>query len=167
MADVHAIVRTDNMSATRDGSLIVSGRFYDAGDNLAAIENANIVLIKDYDKDEREVRIVTVPTADTEIKNVGLVCTPELIYDESKRHGLEDFINEAGKEIRVFRLHANDIFSATKEAFEGTPAKGSYAVVGNTTKMKVSEVATGSVIGKIVEVETVGADTYYAVQVTM
>lgn len=65
MADKHAIVRTDNMSATTDGSLIVSGRFYDADGNKAEIDNGNIVHIGDYDTNEREVRKVTVPSATT------------------------------------------------------------------------------------------------------
>ena len=167
MANVrHAIVRTDNMSATRDGSLLVSGRFYNE-DAVAAIDNGNIVAIGDYDTNEREVRKVTTPAGTEKISEVGIVATPELIYDESTRHGFEDFVNEAGKEVRVYRFHANDIFSATVEAFDGVPAKGKYAVVGNTTKIKVAESATGTVIGKIVEVETVGPDTYYAVQVTI
>lgn len=167
MANVkHAIVRTDNMSATRDGSLIVSGRFYDA-DVTAPLDNGNVVVIGDYDKGEREVRKVTVPTGSEKISEIGLVTTPELIYDETTYHGLEEFVNEAGKEVRVFRFHANDIFSVTVEAFDGDPAKDKYAVVGNTTKIKVSDTATGTVIGKIVEVEKVGPDTYYAVQVTL
>ena len=167
MANVkHAIVRTDNMSATRDGSLIVSGRFYNA-DETAPIDNGNVVVIGDYDKGEREVRKVTVPTGTEKISEIGLVTTPELIYDESTHHGFEDFVNEAGKEVIVLRFHANDIFSVTAEAFDGEPAKDKYAVVGNTTKIKVADSATGTVIGKIVEVEKVGPDTYFAIQVTL
>lgn len=167
MADKHAIVRTDNMSATTDGSLIVSGRFYDADDNKAEIDNGNIVHIGDYDTNEREVRKVTVPSAASKIKNIGLVVTPELIYDESTRHGLEDFVNPVGSEITIMRFHENDIFSATAEAFDGTPAKGKFADIGTTTKLKVSDAESTATIGKIVDKETKGMDTYYVVQVTM
>lgn len=165
----HGIVRTDNMSATRDGSLIVSGRFYDDGDELAAIDNGCLVAIGDYDTNEREVRKVTVPAADADISTLGLVVTPELIYDESTYHGLEEFYNEAGTEITIFRFHANDIFSVTKEDINGdtAPTVGQYLIAGDTVKYEVSDSATGTVIGKVVEIETVGADVYYVVQVTM
>ncbi|MCM1315249.1 MAG: hypothetical protein NC244_07780 [Alistipes senegalensis] len=167
MAKKHVIVRTDNMSATTDGSLIVSGRYYDADGDTANIDNGNIVHIGDYDTNEREVRKVTTPTADSKIKNVGLVVTPELIYDESVRHNLEDFENEAGSEITVMRFHENDCFSVTAEAFEGTPAKGKYVDIGTTTKLKVSDSESDVTIGKISDKETKGQDTYYVVQVTM
>lgn len=167
MSDIkHAIVRTDNMSATRDGSLIVSGKFYD-NDETASIDNGNVVVIGDYDKGEREVKKVTTPTGTEKISEIGLIVTPELIYDESTHHGFEDFVNEANKEITVFRFHANDIFSVTAEAFDGDPEKDKYAVVGNNTKIKVSDDATGTVIGKIVDVEKVGSDTYFVIQVTL
>lgn len=167
MSDIkHAIVRTDNMSATRDGSLIVSGKFYD-NDAPASIDNGNVVVIGDYDKGKREVRKVTAPTGTEKISEMGLIVTPELIYDESTRHGFEDFVNEADKEVTVFRFHSNDIFSVTAEAFDGVPEKDKYAVVGSTTKIKVSDTSTGTVIGKIVEVEKVGSDTYFVVQVTL
>lgn len=167
MSDIkHAIVRTDNMSATRDGSLIVSGKFYD-NDQAASIDNGNVVVIGDYIKGEREVRKVTAPKGTEKISEIGLIVTPELIYDESTHHGFEDFVNEANKEVTIFRFHANDIFSVTAEAFDGVPEKDKYAVVGNTTKIKVSDNATGTVIGKIVEVEKVGSDTYFVVQVNL
>ena len=163
----HGIVRTDNMSATIDGSLIVSGRFYGANDKVADVDNGSLVLIGDYDTNEREVRKVTLPTPSSKIENLGIVASPELIYDESTYHGLEDFYNEAGKECTVFRFHANDIFSVTFDVIEGTPAKNKYLVAGSTTKYEVSSTATGTVIGKIVDIETVGADVYAVVQVTM
>lgn len=163
----HAIVRTDNMSATGDNSLVVSGRFYDENDELAAIDNGNLVAIGTYDTNEREVRKVTAPTASADISTLGLVVTPELIYDESTYHGLEEFYNEKDVEVTVMRFHANDFFSVTAEAINGTPTVGQYLVAGDTTKFEVSADATGTVIGQVAEIETVGADTYYGVQVTM
>lgn len=136
-------------------------------DKPAEIDNGNIVHIGDYDTNEREVRKVTVPTADSKIKNIGLVVTPELIYDESVRHGLEDYVNPAGSEILIMRFHDNDIFSVTAEALDGTPAKDKFVDIGTTTKMKIANAETAATIGKIVEKEITGQDTYYVVQVTM
>lgn len=164
----HAIVRTDNMSATRDGSLLVSGRYYGSGSELTEIDNGNLVVIGDYDTDEREVRKCTTPATDSDISTLGIVVTPELIYDESRHHGLEEYYNEKGEEILVMRLHANDFFSVTAEAIDGSPEKGKFLVSADSTKLKVSDSGEdGTLIGKIAEVETVGADTYYGVQVTM
>lgn len=165
----HAIVRTDNMSATGDNSLMVSGRFYDAGDELAAIDNGNLVVIGGYDTNEREVRKCTTPTASADISTLGLVVTPELFYDESRYHGLEEWVNEKGAELTIMRFHANDCFGVTKEAINGDtmPEVDEYLIAGDTTKFEVSASATGTVIGRVSEIETVGADVYYVVQVTV
>lgn len=165
----HAIVRTDNMSATTDGSLIVSGRYY-VSSTATAIDNGMLVEIGDYDTNEREVRKLTAPSSATAaISTLGLVATPELIYDETRHHSMDEFYNEAGKEVRVYRFHNNDIFGVTSEAISGTPEKGKYLVAGTTTQFVVAA-STGSsatTIGKIVEVDVVGSDTYYVCQVTI
>lgn len=165
----HAIVRTDNMSATTDSSMLVSARYY-VSTTATAIDNGMLVEIGDYDTNEREVRVVTAPAAaTTAIAKLGLVATPELIYDETSHHGLEEFYNEAGKEIRVYRFHNNDVFSVTAEAISGTPSTGKFLVCGTTTQFVVaaSEGASATTIGKIVAVETVGSDKYYVCQVTI
>ena len=45
MADVkHAVYNSDNVSATTDGSLIVSMKYMGSGSTVTAIDNVNIVL---------------------------------------------------------------------------------------------------------------------------
>ena len=163
----YTICNLDRMSGTEDSTLLVSLKYFNASGKEAELENGAIVEIGDFIDGQREVRKATAPKADTPLSKLALVANPEVTYDESRHHGLEEYINEAGKVIRGYRFHSNDTFSVTKEAFSATPAKGKYATVGASTKMGVSTTVSGTVIGKIVDVWTLGADTYYTIQVTL
>ena len=163
----YTICNLDRMSGTEDSTLLVSLKYFNASGKEAELENGAIVEIGDFIDGQREVRKATAPKADTPLSKLALVANPEVIYDESRYHGLEEYINEAGKVIRGYRFHSNDTFSVTKEAFSATPAKGKYATVGASTKMGISATVTGTVIGKIIDVWTLGADTYYTIQVTL
>ena len=163
----YTICNLDRMSGTEDSTLLVSLKYFDASGREAELENGAIVEIGDFIDGQREVRKATAPKADTPLSKLVLVANPEVTYDESRHHGLEEYINEAGKVIRGYRFHSNDTFSVTKEAFSATPAKGKYATVGASTKMGISATVTGTVIGKIIDVWTLGADTYYTIQVTL
>lgn len=163
----YAVVNLDRMSGTEDSSQLLSVKFYDSLNKEAEIENGSIVKIGALLDGEREVRKATEPAGTETLKEVALVANPEVIYDESTHHPLEDYINVAGQVIRAYRFHQNDGFSATAEAFDGTPAKGKYVVLQADTKMKISDTATGTVIGSIDEVWTLGATTYYYVQVAL
>lgn len=166
----HAIVRRDLTSGTTDASMLVSLKYFSDVSKLktAEIDNGNIVAVEgDLLDGEREIYIAKTPTAATPLKNIVLVANPELFYDETKHHNLDEYVNEAGKTIRGYRLHLNDIFSVTAEAIEGTPQKGKFLNVGATTKLVVADSVSGSDVnvGKIIEVETVGSVTYYVVKV--
>ena len=164
----YTICNLDRMSGTEDSTLLVSLKYFNASGKEAAIENGSIVKIGDLLDGQREVRKAVTPTASDEIKDLVLVANPEVIYDESRYHGLEEYINEAGKVVRGYRLHSGDGFSLTKEGFSGTPEKGKYLTVGTTTKPVVAASAsTGVVIGKINDVWTLGNDTYYYVDVAL
>ena len=164
----YTIVNLDRMSGTENSALLLSLKYFDSNGNEAPIENGAIVAIGELLDGEREVRKATAPKADTPINKLALIANPEVIYDESKYHGLEEYINEAGKVVRGYRLHDNDGFSLTKEGFSGTPAKGKYVTVGTTTKPVIAASAGSSVvIGTIDEVWTMGNDTYYYVNVAL
>lgn len=166
----HAIVRTDLMSGTTDASLLMSVQYVTGSNEATAIDNGNIVAVDDTLVDgESEIYVAKKPTATTPIKNIVLVANPELFYDETKHHDLSEYENEAGKTIRGYKLHNNDVFSVTAEAISGTPSKGKFLNVGADTKLVVaSTVSTGDVnVGKIIDVETVGNDTYYVVKVSL
>lgn len=138
------IVRTDNLQSTVTGN-IKSARFY-VGANPTKIENGNIVVVDGLiSSTNRELFKAVAPSAIT-AKNVYLVATPEIIYDETlKSNGvLGNFENAAGSNITLMGLEAGDIFSVSDEcitAISSEPVVGNYVIIeANKTKMK--EVAT-------------------------
>ena len=141
------IVRTDNLQSTKSGN-IKSARFYSSA-NLAAIENGNIVVLDGLiSTANRELFKAVAPSAIT-AKNVYLVATPEIIYEETIKStgALGNFENVAGSNITLIGLEAGDIFSVSDECItaiddaDDIPAVGNYAIIdANKTKMK--EVAT-------------------------
>lgn len=110
-------VRTDNMAATKVPSLIKSAKYFNASDKASKVENGEIVAIGNLLPDEREVHKAT--TAETTDTYVGLVCTPELEYDEKGYHGIDTYNNAADQVIRVFILQKGDIFSIGNEGAAG------------------------------------------------
>jgi hypothetical protein len=167
----HAIVRVDVALGNNAMSAVKSGMYYSAYTNAttntpAAIDNANIVEVNDILVDgDRELWVCTTPTASSE--NLAIVTTPEVDYDERKT--IFDWENEAGFPIRVHLLSkmVGQVFSATAEAFNTTPAIGDIVEAQAGTKMKVVKTATsGSTqIGVVVDVENVNGITFYVVRV--
>lgn len=163
----HGIVRTDLMHGADVGAELVSVRFYNA-DVPAEIDNGCVVVIGALEDGQREVRKATAPTADADIREIALIASPEVIYDE-RLHDLSDFTNEAGTIARGYRLHSGDIFSVTKECLIGeeTPEKGHIVELAADTKWNVATSATGgaTTIGEIFDIETKNGITYYAILV--
>lgn len=172
----YAVVRTDRMFGTDNRAGLVSVHYKTAtGDRgaleNAAIQNGNVVKIGALETGSREVYVGTTPAANDSIGAIALIASPEVIYDERKKN-LDDFINEAGKIARGYRLHSGDIFSVTKDALDGaaTPAVGDVVELKAGTKLNVKTAATGAtggstVVGTIIDINIVGRYTYYAIQV--
>lgn len=165
----YAVVRTDNMAGTDVRSMLVSVKYLGAdGETPTAIENGNVLKLGNLIEGEREVHIGAPVEADTPINEVVLVASPEVMYDERKR-GLENYINEAGKICRAYRLHSGDFFSVTKEALVGaeTPAVGDVVELAEGTKLNVAASATAdtTTVGAIHAIETSGRYTYYVIRV--
>ena len=160
----HAVVRTDRLSGTIDGSKLISAKFYNNSDP-AEIENGNIVAITNTLID-REVFKVTAPTAADTIKTIGLVASVEIINDYPlSRYPLTEFTNVANKPIRVYRLETGDVFSVTAEALNGEASKGKFVEINaSSTKLKVAASGTNA-IGEIVDVETVKGLKYFVIVV--
>jgi len=178
MANIHAVVRTDRMFGTDNRAGLISIKYIvsdsssgTAVDVETAIENGNVLKSTSLIEGEREVFKGVAPAADDDVKDIVLVASPELMYDERK-HNLDDFTNEAGKIARAYRLHSGDIFSVTKEALDGaaTPAVGDVVELKAGTKLNVKAAATGAtsgstVIGEIIAIDVVGKYTYYVILV--
>jgi hypothetical protein len=166
----YGIYRSDNVSATKDGSQIKSVLFY-AGANdgvLTAIENGNIVKITNTRvTGEREIYKAVTPAAADTVNTLGIVTSPEVLYDEHKKN-LGEFRNEAGVPARVFLFNNGGEFSVTADCLTGTPALGSAVTVAASTKMAViavASLASENVIGYITATETIGGTTYWTIKV--
>ena len=175
MAEKYSVVRTDNMMGTDVGTYLDSVRFYEVQtvDNESVdvekeIENGNVVLVGDLLEGERELHRAVAPAANSDITKIGLVASPELIYDERKR-GLDQFINEAGRNVRIYYLHTGDEFGVTAEGLDAaaTIAVGDIVELQADTKLKVVKSATNgsTVVGKIIAIEKAGRYTYNVVRV--
>lgn len=161
----YGVVRTDNMKATKDGS-IKSGRYY-AGTTANAIENGNIVKLDSLIEGERELWKVVAPGA-INASNLYLVATPEIIYDESlkSKGALKEFRNEAGENLTLLQLQVGDLFAISDACINAIDDNDDVPEVGklvapSTSGTKWTEIAaldetTPQVCyGKIINRETV------------
>lgn len=165
----YSVVRTDNMFGTDVRSGLVSVKYMGAsGSKATAIENGHVVLLDKLVEGEREVFAAKDVAANTPLADVVLIAAPEVDYDERNKN-LEDYINEAGKIVRGYRLHTGDTFSVTKEALdgEGTPKVGHGVELKAGNKLNVATSPTGSTtqVGKIIAVEKAGRHTFYVIEV--
>lgn len=166
----YGVVRTDNLMGTDVATYLDSVRFYDSNDEVAAIENGNVVKVGALLTGERELHKATAPAANTALAEIGLVATPEVMYDERKKN-LDEFINEAGRAARIYYLHSGDEFGVTIDALNVasgyTPKVGDVAELMAGTKLNVKASATsGSTqVGKIIAVESTKRYTYYVIRV--
>lgn len=165
----HGVVRTDNMLGTDARSELISIEYLGSdGATPTAIDNGNVLKVGALKTGEREVFVGATPAADDDLKDIVLIASPEVMYDERLRN-LDDFQNAAGKICRGYRLHKGDIFSVTKAALDGasTPAVGNIVELKAGTKLNVVSSATSdtTTVGKIIEVQNAGRYTYYAILV--
>lgn len=166
----YAIVRTDNLDGTRLPSALVSVKYY-VTTTPTAIENGNVVKLDGLMAGEREVYKGVIPAANTALKDVVLVASPELMFDERKKN-FDEFRNEAGEISRGYRFITGNTFSITAEAFTAaeTVAVGDIVELAASTKFKIVAKATGltsgsTLVGTVIAIETVGTKKFYVIKV--
>ena len=71
-----------------------------------------------------------------------LVASPEVLYEAGKE--IDDFVNEAKKVARAFRLADGDVISLTEDLITGTPAVGETFIVGADGKLVKSASEDGA-----------------------
>jgi hypothetical protein len=116
----NAVIRTDLMHGTKNGDQLVSLRFYGADGKVAEVENGVIVELKGFEDGQREVMKAVAATADSNMADCAIIAAPEVMYDERKKN-LDEFINEAGKAIRGYRLVDRNMFALTAEVSSAAP----------------------------------------------
>ena len=158
----YTVIRTDLMSGTKQPADIVSIRFYGSNSKPAEVENGTIVKLEGFDKGEREVMKAVAATQSDNLGDCAIVAGVEVMYDERKKN-LDEFINEAGKPTRAYIPRSRNMFSVTKEGFVGGKAPELNAAVGIGEGGKIN--ASGTGLGKCVEIETAGRYTYYTIKI--
>jgi len=163
----YGIFRSDRLDCTKTGN-IRSARYYESA-TPTTIENGMLVQVDELldASANREIFEAVAPSAITSV-NVGVVSTPELIYDETTKKNLGEFINAAGDNIRVSMLKKGDILSVSDECIDAestVPVVGNYVIIkaGNTKwDEETSLGTTESLVGKIIARELFNStrDTY-------
>ena len=164
----HAVIRKDRLYGTDVAPALVSLRFMDSNDDGAEIDNGNVVKLVGLMDGERELYKAVAPAANTDLKDIAIVGTPEVMYDERKKN-LDEFVNEADADSLGYRPHAGDMFGVTAEGLSAAAAiaKGDIVELQAGTKLKVVKSATsGSTqVGVIADINKAGRYTYYVVEV--
>ena len=166
----HGVIRTDVMFGTDVCPEVRSARYMGSGSTATEIDNGNVVLLNGLMTGERELYKAVTPAANSAIDQIAIVATPEVMYDERKKN-LDEFYNEAGAAIRVYRPHTHDVFSVTADALNiangVTPAVGYAVELMAGTKLNVAASATnGSTqVGKLIAIEETQRYTYYVIEV--
>lgn len=146
----YAVMRTDKMHGTTDLSSLVNVKISED------LQNGTIVKLGALATGEREAYVATKASASDALKDVAILCGPELMYDERKKN-LHEYINEVainGGIYRAFKFFSGDEFSLTKEAFVTAPTSadiGSAVALGADGKVEVG--GSGTAFGKLIAVE--------------
>ena len=157
----YCVIRTDLMAGTKNPDQLVSVRYY-ADEAVAEVENGVIVELNGYEDGQREVMKAVAATADSNLADCAVIAAPEVMYDERKKN-LDEFINEAGKAVRGYRLPDRNVFALTAEGFAGA-APALNGKVGICANGKLDATKTG--FGECVHIETAGRYTYYTIKIT-
>lgn len=159
----YCVIRTDLMAGTKNPDQLVSLRYYNAEDKVAEVENGVIVELKGYEDGQREVMKAVAATDASDMADCAVIAAPEVMYDERKKN-LDEFINEAGKAVRGYRLPDRNMFALTAEGFANKTAPALNGKVGIGANGKLDAAKTG--FGECVHIETAGRYTYYAIKIT-
>lgn len=128
----YGVFRSDNMKCTKDGA-IRSAKYY-VSTTQTAIENGNIVQVNELlsASTDREVFKAIAPANLTDV-NLGIVASPEIIYDEDLTSGqaLDQYINAAGKVVTVLMPQKGDIFSISDACITVIDDDDDVVSVGN------------------------------------
>lgn len=163
MDNKHSVVRTDALTGTDVRSQLVSVKYMGTdGKTATAIDNGHVVAIDALVEGEREIFVGKDMTGSESLGDVVLIASEETMYDNLKKN-LDDFTNAADDIARGYHLNHGDMFSVTSDALEGTPAVGSKVALKAGTKLEVG--GSGTVIGKIIAIETTYRYTYNVIKI--
>lgn len=130
------ICNTSNISSTYFGG----GRIYSVQSDDTVLENGYIGVVGKLADGEREIREISKITDITQSKELVLVDSPEIIYDNRpSNRGLENFVIPIGVPARAYSLEVGDEFSVSIDAIENlnnadlSQDIGKYVTLKNNT----------------------------------
>ncbi len=158
MAEIHTVVRTDQLSGTDQRAEMRSCRYTtDGSTGYADVDNGRLVELVELEKDQHEVWTVKPASKDTKRGRLVLLDAPEVMADERKKN-LWEFYNEKGDAIRGYILHTGDIFSLSAEGFEESqPTVKQKVGIGTDGKLKPGD---ENAIGTCIAIDTLGTNAY-------
>lgn len=125
-----SIVWRDKVLSSYNGN-IESVLIQDAEGENIEVPNGVFVTLGQLAGMGREVKVATLGSDDD--GDALLVASPEVLYEAGKN--LDDFVNEAGKVARAFRLADGDVITLTEDLVEGEPTVGDEFVVGTDGRL--------------------------------
>lgn len=131
----------------------------------ADIDNGHVVGLKEL-KDHD----LWVAEAPTKADNLWLVTGVELMYEEYPRKYLYDYFNESGKPFRCERVLAGGTFAISSEGLNVADAATDLVVgasvmfVEGSDMLTVAATASGTVVGKVIEVYKKAGQTFAAIE---
>lgn len=164
----YAIINTELITGTDVRSQMRSVMFgTESGTDFTPTEIQNGSAVMFTDEIEPDLYKAVATKANTPLKDVVILATPEIMYDERKRN-LNEFINEAGDAATGFIPNINDVFAITAEGLDGTPKVANIVELQAGTKLKTVTTATANstTVGKIIGTRVIDGATYYRVRVT-
>jgi predicted nucleotidyltransferase len=123
-----AIVRKDKMLAGYNGNLESVKIFDNAGTTKVQVTNGVFVVVEGLVGEGRETKKARLANEADKALDVLFIHNAEVMYDE-RLNKLEDFVIEANKVARAYRLYDGDIITLTTDLFSGTVAVGDELLV--------------------------------------
>ena len=147
----YAVIRTDNILSYQVGQV------HHVRLQEEETQNGVPILAGDIEPDNLDVREGVKP----ELASTGIavIADPVLIKDaRTREEEMEyNYVMEKGHVARAYQLTERDVFSVSKEAFEGEPEAGKFVVVGEDYKWEVTDTEPDEgFYAAIVKVEPVG-----------
>lgn len=171
------LIRTDNNLHTRCDMALVENLEGSLADVVISedLDNGSVGVLGDYTEDEREIREFSAPVGGETKDSLYILCSEELIYDESRRAnaGLKHYYNVASdsangkaEAYRAYPMAKVKKFKLSEEGIEPVDsstdlAVGQFVTVeADSYKLKATTSKAGAV-GKIVRIDNEGIKTVY------
>lgn len=146
-----AIVRKDKMLAGYNGNLESVKIFNNAGTSKVQVTNGVFVVVEGLVGEGRETKKARLASEADKALDVLFIHNAEVMYDQ-RLNKLEDFVIEADKVARAYRLYDGDVITLTTDLFDGVVAVGDKLIAKTNGLLGVPTDITGAkVVFEVIE----------------